>query len=94
MPEADQQKLLSLLIDDHSKADLSSPDRAILDYAKKLTLEPASISAADVNELRSHGFDDLAIHDICAITAYFNFVNRMADGLGVELEDYMLDEQK
>ena len=42
----------------------------------------------DAKSLRAHGFDDRAIHDICTITAYFAFVNRVADGLGVELEGH------
>ena len=58
----------------------------MLAFAVKLTRTPAEMTAADVASLRSAGFDDRAIHDICAITAYFAFVNRMADGLGVELE--------
>ncbi len=86
VPEADQEKLLAAITTDFTKADLPAADMAMLKYAKKLTLEPGNMLAADVNDLREHGFDDLAIHDICAITAYFNFVNRMADGLGVELE--------
>ena len=44
------------------------------------------MAAGDVAALRRCGFDDRAIHDLCAVVAYFNFVNRMADGLGVELE--------
>lgn len=59
----------------------------MLDYAMKLTLHPEAMTAGDVEALRAAGFDDLAIHDICAITAYFAFVNRIADGLGVELEE-------
>lgn len=58
----------------------------MLDYALKLTLTPAAINATDIDSLRAAGFDDRAIHDICAITAYYAFVNRIADGLGVELE--------
>jgi len=58
----------------------------MLDYAVKLTEAPAIVSQADVEALRAAGFDDRAIHDICAITAYFAFVNRIADGLGVEME--------
>jgi len=58
----------------------------MLDYALKLTRTPAEVTGADVDRLRGHGFDDRAIHDICAITAYYAFVNRIADGLGVELE--------
>ena len=42
----------------------------------------------DISFLRTQGFDDRAIHDICAITAYYAFVNRIADGLGVELESH------
>jgi len=58
----------------------------MLDYALKLTVRPQAMEAADVDLLRSQGFDDRAIHDICSVTAYFAFVNRIADGLGVELE--------
>jgi len=58
----------------------------MLDYVIKLTQRPNEVIAEDVESLRRQGFDDRAIHDICAITAYFAFVNRIADGLGVELE--------
>jgi len=58
----------------------------MLDYAMKLTHSPHEIRVEDVDKLRAHGFDDRAIHDICAVTGYFAFVNRMADGLGVALE--------
>ena len=58
----------------------------MLTYALKVTRKPASVVAADVQALRDRGFDDRGIHDICTITAYFAFVNRIADGLGVELE--------
>ena len=74
------------LKEDYLQADLNPQDRAMLDYCLNLTERPESINAADVERLRSNGFDDLAIHDICSIVAYFAFVNRIADGLGVELE--------
>lgn len=61
-------------------------DVAILEYARKLTLDPATVTAADLEPIRRAGYDDRAIHDLCSIVAYFNFVNRIADGLGVELE--------
>ena len=59
----------------------------MLDYTLKLTLTPGDVDKDDIERLRRQGFDDLAIHDICAIAAYFAFVNRIADGLGVELEE-------
>jgi alkylhydroperoxidase family enzyme len=58
----------------------------VLDYALKLTRTPHAVTAADVEALRLHDFDDRAIHDLCGVVAYFAFVNRIADGLGVELE--------
>lgn len=60
----------------------------MLDYAAKLTLEPWNMSESDVEGLREAGFSDSAILDICQVTSYFAFVNRLADGLGVELEHY------
>ena len=61
----------------------------MLAYARKLTEAPATISAQDADALREVGFDDLAIHDICCVTAYFAFVNRIADGLGVDPEEWI-----
>jgi len=66
---------------------VAEPDRAMLDYALKLTRTPGAMEISDVQSLRDHGFEDRAIHDICVVTAYFAFVNRIADGLGVELEN-------
>lgn len=65
---------------------LSAREAALLAYAEKLTSRPAAIEASDVEALRAVGLDDLAIHDACAVVGYFAFVNRIADGLGVELE--------
>ncbi len=58
----------------------------MLDYAVKLTLTPGEMGEGDVERLREVGFDQVAIIDICQVVSYFNYVNRMADGLGVELE--------
>ena len=83
---ADLEKLLASLASDYRKADLPAADLAMLDFAVKLTRSPGDMIEKDVGSLRAQGFDDRAIHDISAITAYFAFVNRIADGLGVELE--------
>ena len=63
----------------------------MLDYAMKLTRRPAQIGREDVGLLREAGFSDAGILDICQVTAYYNFVNRLADGLGVELERFWSD---
>lgn len=82
-----QNRLMNALQGDYHEASLEQADLAMLDYGKKLTLTPGKMYAGDVETLRSHGFNDRAIHDICAVVAYFAFVNRVADGLGVELEE-------
>ena len=61
--------------------------RAILDYAVKLTLTPAAMAESDVVGLRSVGLTDEQILSTVAITSMFNFMNRLADGLGVEIPE-------
>ena len=77
---------MTALCTDPQEAKLGVADQALCRYALKLTRTPAAITAHDVAALRDVGFDDRGIHDICAVVAYYNFVNRIADGLGVELE--------
>ncbi len=60
----------------------------MLDYAEQLTRRSSSTSKKDIDYLRRAGFSDAAILDINQVAAYYNFVNRIADGLGVELEPY------
>lgn len=79
-------ELAEAVIPDWRKAELSSRLRAMLDYAEKLTKNPADIGRGDIEGLRGAGLDDRGILDVAQIAAYFNFVNRMAEGLGVEIE--------
>ena len=58
----------------------------MLDFAVKLTRDQSAMTAADVETLRTHGFDDTAIHDITQVTALFNYFTRLADGLGIDPE--------
>ena len=61
---------------------------AMLDYSVKLTERPGDMILEDVDRLRDAGFNDRTILDINQIVAYFAYVNRVADGLGVKLEDF------
>ena len=64
----------------------------MLAYAVKLTRTPGAMGPGDVSALLSQGFDDRGVLDICQIVAYYNYVNRLADGVGVELEAAWADE--
>jgi alkylhydroperoxidase family enzyme len=57
-----------------------------LRYAERLAAEPASVTREHVDALRAQGFDDRAIHDAAQVVAYFSYINRVADGLGVDPE--------
>ena len=62
---------------------IDAPDRAMLAYAEKLTRHPAAIQPNDLDPLRAAGFNDTAILQINLIASFFNYINRVADGLGV-----------
>ena len=73
---------------DYCRAALAPADRAMLDYAAKLTRSPWQMTEGDLRQLRDGGFSDRAILDIAQVVAYYAYVNRIADGLGVSLESY------
>ena len=77
------EELAAALRRDYREASLSEQDRAMLDYTAKLTKTPAQVSSADLERLRQVGFDDQAILQINLIASWFNYINRVADGLGV-----------
>ncbi len=81
--------LLALVERDWRSAGLDERRVAMLDYAVKVTSSPAVVTEEDVRRLRDVGFSDRDILDICEVTAYYAYVNRIADGLGVELETWL-----
>ncbi len=74
---------------DWTRAPLADPDRALLAFAAKLTTTPGLMTREDVEALRTAGFNDRAISDAVHIIGYFNYINRVADGVGVDLEEWM-----
>lgn len=68
---------------------LDEANRALCRWALKLTLTPAKCGKPDVDELRGHGFSDEQIVHAAQVIGYFNYINRIADGLGVDLEPEM-----
>ena len=73
---------------DWRKAVLPAADRALCEFAMSLTSTPGLMSRADVDRLRAAGFDDRAIHDATQVISYFNYINRVADALGTDPEDF------
>ena len=83
--------LVEALKRDYRSAELTARQRAILDYADKLTREPWAMIESDLAPLRAAGLDDRGILDLNQVVAYFAYVNRVADGLGVILDEYVLE---
>ena len=74
---------MKALVEDYERAPLSEADRAMLDYATTLTKDATLITPSDHARLRSVGFDDRGILQITLIASWFNYINRVADALGV-----------
>ena len=77
------ESLVTALQQDYASAPLSERDRAMLDYVVQVTLDATRVSPADHDRLRGVGFDDRGILQITLIAAWFNYINRVADALGV-----------
>jgi uncharacterized peroxidase-related enzyme len=74
---------------DWRTASLSPADRALCEFAIKVTRRQNKMSPNDLDRLRSHGFEDTAIHDAVQVIGYFNYITRVADALGVEPETFI-----
>jgi uncharacterized peroxidase-related enzyme len=71
---------------DYDNAALTPADRAMLDYVGKVTKDATRVGPDDHERLRAHGFDDRGILQITLIASWFNYINRVADALGVGRE--------
>jgi uncharacterized peroxidase-related enzyme len=80
------KKLVDALQNDYRSAPISAQERAMLDYVVKLTRDATQVSRADHEQLRTAGFDDRGILQITLIASWFNYINRVADALGVGRE--------
>ncbi len=77
------------VVGDWASAPLSEADHALCAHAVRLTREQGTVTPADLDYLRSLGFDDVAIHDATQVVAYFYYITRIADGLGIDPEDFI-----
>jgi uncharacterized peroxidase-related enzyme len=77
------QELVAALEVDYRSAPISEQEKVMLDYVVQITRDATRISPADHERLRSVGFDDQGILQITLIASWFNYINRVADALGV-----------
>jgi len=71
------------LVDDYTTAPINESERVMLDYVVKMTKDATQIKQSDHEKLRTAGFDDRTILQITLLAAWFNYINRVADALGV-----------
>jgi uncharacterized peroxidase-related enzyme len=76
-------ELVKALVEDYEHAPISAADRAMLDFATQLTEDATRIGPDDHRRLRAAGFDDRGILQITLLASWFNYINRVADALGV-----------
>ena len=74
---------------DWRTAPLTPLDHALCEFAAKLTHHQHAMTPTDLDALRAHGLDERALHDAVQVIGYFNYITRVADALGVELEDFI-----
>jgi len=75
------------LREDYRTAPITAAERAMLDYVVQVTEDATRVTREEIEALRRHGFDDKAILQITLIASWFNYINRVADALGVGRDD-------
>ena len=75
--------LVQAIREDHRTAPVSAAEHVMLDYIDRMTRDAVQLGAEDITRLRESGFDDTAILQMTLIGAWFNYINRVADALGV-----------
>jgi uncharacterized peroxidase-related enzyme len=81
------EALVDQLRADYRQAPITAAERAMLDYTVQLTKDATGVTRADIDALRANGFDDRAVLQITLIASWFNYINRVADALGVGRDD-------
>lgn len=89
LSELEAQDLVDRFAEDWRAAGLDDATMALLEHTEKLTRTPAECDRSDVDPLRAVGWSDRAIHDAVQVCSYFNYINRIAEALGVDHEDFI-----
>jgi uncharacterized peroxidase-related enzyme len=79
------------VVHDWRTAPLKDAEKGLCEYAIKLTATPSEMTHADVEGLRTLGWSDADVHDATQVIAYFNYINRIADALGVPKDEWLVE---
>lgn len=80
---------IAQIVTDFQTADIDETTKAILEFAVKVTKAAPTVTPADLDRLRGYGLTDVALFAIVEIVGFFNYINRIADAFGVELDDFL-----
>lgn len=80
---------ISQIVTDFQEADIDQTTKAILEFAVKVTKAAATVTPDDLEHLRSYGLTDEALFAIVEVVGFFNYINRIADAFGVELDEFL-----
>ena len=90
--ETKDQKLVDQISNNWKESNLSSKQKELCNFAEKLTKKPGNINSLDIEKLKKVGLDDREVSEAVQVISYFNYINRIADGLGLQPEDF-IDEK-
>jgi len=82
-------KQIAQIVADFHTADIDETTKAILEFAVKVTKAAPTVTPADLEHLRGYGLTDEALFATVEVTGFFNYVNRIADAFGIELDDFL-----
>lgn len=87
--ETRDEQLVEGVKQDYTRLEIAPGERAMLDYAVKLTVTPSNVGEDDIKSLRAHGFSDRDILDIIYVICLYNFNDRLADATGIKGHDFL-----
>ncbi len=87
--ETEDQDLIDEVAKDWKSSSLSKKHIELCKFAEKLTINPGKIKKNDIELLKTFDFNEIEISEIVQVISYFNYINRVADGLGLEPEDFI-----